>query len=47
MLEVQDMGCHNINLVSPSHFVPAIVEAIRLAYLRGLTLPVSSAVILM
>jgi len=40
MLELQGMGCHNINLVSPTHVVPQIVEAIHLAAVEGLTLPV-------
>ena len=40
MLELQRMGCHNINLVSPTHVVPQIVEAILLATADGLTLPV-------
>jgi len=40
MLELQGMGCHNINLVSPTHVVPQIAEAIYLAAVDGLTLPV-------
>lgn len=40
MLELQRMGCHNINLVSPTHFVPSIAEALKEAYSRGLRLPV-------
>jgi len=40
MLRLQDMGCHNINLVSPTHFVPKIVEALKYAYSDGLELPV-------
>jgi len=40
MLELQGLGCHNINLVSPTHVVPQIVEAILLAAAEGLTLPV-------
>ena len=40
MLRLQDESCcHNINLVSPSHFVPQIVEALCLAAPRGLRLP--------
>ncbi|AEG14118.1 Radical SAM domain protein [Desulfofundulus kuznetsovii DSM 6115] len=39
MLELQDMGCHNINLVSPSHYVPQILEALYIAAGDGLTLP--------
>lgn len=39
MLIIQDMGCHNINLVSPSHFVPQILEALVLAAEKGLKIP--------
>jgi putative pyruvate formate lyase activating enzyme len=39
MLELQAMGCHNINLVSPSHVVPQIVEAVLVAAREGLRLP--------
>ncbi len=39
-LELQKMGCHNLNLVSPSHQVLQIVEALALAFERGFTLPV-------
>jgi len=39
-LEIQGLGCHNINLVSPSHFVPQIVQAVYLAAQRGLNLPI-------
>lgn len=40
MLRLQERGCHNINLVSPSHFVPQILEALVLALERGLRLPI-------
>ncbi|OPX83812.1 MAG: Radical SAM superfamily protein [Pelotomaculum sp. PtaB.Bin104] len=40
MLELQQRGCHNINLVSPSHFVPQFLEALAVAAEKGLTLPV-------
>ncbi|HHW70189.1 MAG TPA: radical SAM protein [Clostridiales bacterium] len=40
MLHLQRQGCNNINLVSPSHVVPHIVEAIYLASQRGLNLPI-------
>ncbi len=39
MLDLQDCGCHNINLVSPSHVVPQILEALLLAAQWGLALP--------
>jgi len=39
MLNLQKRGCHNINWVTPTHFVPQILEAICLAIGRGLRLP--------
>ncbi|MFA5143097.1 MAG: radical SAM protein [Candidatus Omnitrophota bacterium] len=40
MLELQELGCHNINLVSPTHFVPQIVTALLIARDGGLTVPI-------
>ena len=40
MLSLQDMGCHNINLVTPTHFVPQLIRAIRIAAERGLKIPI-------
>ncbi len=39
MLALQDLGCHNINLVSPSHVVGQIVDALHGAVESGLELP--------
>jgi putative pyruvate formate lyase activating enzyme len=39
MLELQGYGCHNINLVSPSHVVAQIMAAVALAAPAGLRLP--------
>ncbi|MBN2549749.1 MAG: 4Fe-4S cluster-binding domain-containing protein [Anaerolineales bacterium] len=39
MLRLQSMGCHNINLVSPSHVVPQILAAVGIAAQAGLRLP--------
>ena len=39
MLSLQAKGCHNINLVSPTHVVPYILEALEIAASRGLHLP--------
>ncbi|MEW5868820.1 MAG: radical SAM protein [Chloroflexota bacterium] len=39
MLELQHMGCHNINLVSPSHVAPQILAAVLIAAQAGLRLP--------
>lgn len=40
MLELQLIGCHNINLVTPTHQAHAIVEALKVAREWGLRLPV-------
>jgi putative pyruvate formate lyase activating enzyme len=39
MLVLQAQGCHNINLVSPSHVVAQILAAVEIAAQRGLVLP--------
>ena len=39
MLALQRKGCHNINLVSPTHVVPQILEALQVAAEQGLSLP--------
>lgn len=39
MLDLQNRGCHNINWVTPTHFVPQILEALCLAVERGFRLP--------
>jgi putative pyruvate formate lyase activating enzyme len=39
MLDLQEIGCHNINFVTPEHVVPQILEALVLAIERGLRLP--------
>lgn len=38
-LELQDEGCHNINLVSPSHVIAQILAAVLIAARHGLHLP--------
>ncbi len=40
MLELQERGAHNINLVTPTHFAPTIKEAVRLARENGMQLPI-------
>jgi putative pyruvate formate lyase activating enzyme len=40
MLELQAMGCHNVNWVTPEHVVPQILEALPIALDAGLRLPV-------
>lgn len=39
MKRLQDLGCHNINFVTPSHYVPQILEALIAARSMGLTIP--------
>ncbi|MFA5104676.1 MAG: radical SAM protein [Candidatus Margulisiibacteriota bacterium] len=40
MLYLQNQGCHNINLVSPTHFMPQILEEMRIAFKQGFDLPI-------
>jgi putative pyruvate formate lyase activating enzyme len=40
MLSLQERGCHNINLVTPEHVVPQIIEALVPAVEQGLRLPI-------
>ena len=39
-MELQEKGAHNINLVTPTHFVPHIIEALRISRKMGLKLPI-------
>lgn len=39
MISLQKAGCHNINLVTPTHYVPQILKALILACEKGLRLP--------
>lgn len=39
MVKLQKIGCHNINLVTPTHYVPNIVNAIQKAIPMGLQIP--------
>ena len=40
MIALQNRGCHNINLVTPTHVVPQILEALLLAVENGLHIPI-------
>lgn len=40
MLELQNMGCHNINLVTPTHQMPMILHSIAIASEMGLNIPI-------
>ena len=39
MLAIEQRGCHNINLVTPTHIMPHILEATRIAARKGLRTP--------
>lgn len=39
MVALQKLGCHNINLVTPTHYLPGIIAALKTAIEMGLTLP--------
>ena len=39
MMFLQEIGCHNINLVTPTHVMPNIMKATRLAFKKGLRIP--------
>ncbi|MGQ9465028.1 MAG: radical SAM protein [bacterium] len=40
MLDLQELGCHNINLVTPTPWIPQIIEALSIAQDNGLNLPI-------
>jgi putative pyruvate formate lyase activating enzyme len=40
MLYLQEQGCHNLNLVTPTHFMPQILKALGIARERGFALPI-------
>lgn len=40
MLDLQNQGCHNINLVTATHFLPWILPALQRAMQRGLKIPI-------
>ncbi len=39
MMALQDQGCHNINFVTPTHVVPQILSALKIAVENGLRVP--------
>ena len=39
MILLQQKGCHNINFVTPTHYVPAILRGLSLAIEKGLSIP--------
>jgi putative pyruvate formate lyase activating enzyme len=40
MVRLQEMGCHNINFVTPTHYTPQIVASLPEAIEKGLRLPI-------
>lgn len=40
MIDLQSIGCHNINLVTPTHQIPMILASLIIAKDKGLTLPI-------
>lgn len=40
MIWLQEQGCHNLNLVTPTHYVPQILKALGIARERGFDLPI-------
>ena len=40
MLELEEKHANNINLVTPTHYVPSIIEAIKIARSKGLSIPI-------
>ena len=40
MIDLQVSGCHNINFVTPTHFVPRLAESIKIAAENGLSSPI-------
>ncbi len=40
MLNLQSQGCHNINLVTPTHFMPQILQELKIAFEKGLEIPI-------
>lgn len=39
-IDLQNRGALNINLVTPTHFVPLIIDGLKLAKEKGLTIPI-------
>lgn len=40
MLDLQQMGCHNINFVTPTHVMPQILKSLEIAVSKGLKIPI-------
>jgi putative pyruvate formate lyase activating enzyme len=40
MITLQTLGCHNINLVTPTHFTPQLIKSIEIGAKKGLKIPI-------
>jgi putative pyruvate formate lyase activating enzyme len=40
MLNLEKRGAHNINFVTPSHYLPQLMEALLIAFKNGMTIPI-------
>jgi putative pyruvate formate lyase activating enzyme len=40
MLDLQSQGAHNVNLVTPTHYAPSIIYAVKSARQKGLVIPI-------
>jgi putative pyruvate formate lyase activating enzyme len=40
MVRLQNQGCHNVNIVTPTHVVPQMMKAVKIAADQGLTIPI-------
>jgi putative pyruvate formate lyase activating enzyme len=45
MVALQEMGCHNLNLVTPSHIIPQFLSALVIAAGKGFSLPILDGVV--
>jgi putative pyruvate formate lyase activating enzyme len=39
LLDMQRRGCHNVSFITPTHLVPHLIRALRIAITRGLYVP--------
>lgn len=39
-LKIQNFGCHNLNLVTPTHVIPQVIEALEIAVEKAFSLPI-------
>ena len=39
LISMQNMGCHNVSFITPTHLLPHLISGLRIAIARGLTVP--------